>query len=75
MNRDLICPITDICPVYKNWTEQTKDRRIDVIYLEDKYRCLAKVAIEDPATEGWILSNEELKKGSRILIVLLNVLW
>jgi len=58
-----ICPYTENCIIYRNWAEQTKDRRIDIIiHLPSNYNCLAKTALEDPTSEGGILVNKEIEK-------------
>ena len=52
------CPHTGSCPFYKNWVEQTKDRRMDVITLGIvdtakgilSYDCLTLIAIKYPKT-------------------------
>jgi len=60
-----ICPLTEICPIYKNWADQTGKKKIDLISLvpsrENPYFCLAKEASEDPMTEEGIPIGEELR--------------
>ena len=58
------CPYIATCPFYKNWVEQTKDRRVDVIVTEgaersSSYDCLTLIALDDPETG--IQMSEELK--------------
>ena len=41
-----MCLDTGKCPYYKNWAEQTKDERINIIYgISGKYLCRALVAV------------------------------
>ena len=61
-----LCPYTQICPIYQNWTEQTKDKRVDVIVSKEdqgdiSYDCLALISIFDHPTEGGIPIGQELK--------------
>ena len=59
-----ICPYLKECPIYKNWVEQTKDERLNIILYCDGigYSCTALRALEKPASEDGILFNDELKK-------------
>ncbi|MBR9691484.1 hypothetical protein GOV06_01740 [Candidatus Woesearchaeota archaeon] len=56
--RNLICPNTEVCPVYKNWEQ--KDNRLDIIgySVAARYSCLALIAIYDPPSEGGIPEGE-----------------
>ena len=75
------CPYTEICDIYKNWVEQTNDKRLDIIIKPlEAYECLAKTALEDPPSEGGIIPNEKIKMRLKSLfspcshITLLNLL-
>ena len=70
---NLICPTADSCPVYKNWVEETNDRRLDVIMVhpataenQTLHNCLALIALQDPTSEGGIMPNEEIKERLKI---------
>lgn len=55
-----ICHTAEICPVYKNWVEHTKDKRIDVVQeINGKYSCLALDALSD--FETGIPTGKDLK--------------
>ena len=58
----LICPYTETCLLYKNWTEKSRDYRLNIINKSSRYSCLALIAIQDPITEGGVEINEELSK-------------
>lgn len=79
---NLICPVADSCPIYRNWVEQTKDKRPNIIYTRSStsssYYCLALTALRDPTSEGGIMPNDELKarlknkEADCALVMLLN---
>ena len=58
-----LCPYTEPCPFYKNWIEQGREGRVNVIskFGDGKYNCLVLTAIQDPATEGGIPIGENLR--------------
>lgn len=59
-----LCPHTETCPFYKNWKDQrAPDRRVNVISKigDSPFHCLVLGAVEDPATEGGIPIENELK--------------
>lgn len=58
----LICPYTESCPIYRNWTEKSGDLRLNIINKGNRYSCLALTAIQDPITEGGVEINEELSR-------------
>ncbi len=60
-NKRLYCPHEGGCPIYRSWVEQTKDRRLDIIFKEGKvYRCLAITALKDPVSEGGIKAGSDI---------------
>jgi hypothetical protein len=61
MSYTYICPHVNTCPIYQNWTEKTKDRRIDILTSGfEVYSCIALDAIAD--YEGGIETNTALNK-------------
>jgi hypothetical protein len=58
----LICPYTPTCIIYKNWTEKTKDKRVNVILDVPLrgYSCLALIAHDDCCGEGGITFDSEI---------------
>ena len=69
--KSIICERADICPIYKNWVEQTKDNRLDIIqkisgtsggpgcfHNYKSYCCIALDALSDKETG--IPKNKEL---------------
>ncbi len=76
-----VCPNTEICPVYKNWVEQTKDTRLDIIQKISRipeygrFGCLAFGWLRESRAKN--LDNKEL--GGRAIgtgcsyILILNI--
>ena len=60
------CPHVSSCPFYKNWTDLTRDKRIDVIVhgytkSETPYNCLTLMVLDDTTNMG-IPMRAELKE-------------
>ncbi len=63
---DSICPYTSTCIIYKNWTEKTGDRRVNVIRFKgssepEAYCCLAFDAHNGYHGEGRITFSQEIR--------------
>lgn len=67
--KTLICPDTGQCPFYNNWSDATKEKKINVIIEvpegADKYRCLAHLAHENSTAKAEIEMSEQFKKKVR----------
>ncbi|MDD5012439.1 MAG: hypothetical protein PHQ66_02225 [Candidatus Nanoarchaeia archaeon] len=49
-----ICPYTQICPIYENYSRFSADKRLDIINYKSPwkiYSCLAKEILEDWAKQ------------------------
>ena len=53
MTKELICPYTENCLVYKNWLNDSNDKNLTVIIREDDgiNYCLAIGILQDPLVE------------------------
>ena len=86
--KNIICERAEICPIYENWIEQTKNHRLDIIiktsgntggpgcsFFYKHYNCLALDAIGDK--ENGIPMNQNLKnriKSDNLSCTVLEIL-
>ena len=68
-----ICPYTETCIVYKNWMKQTGDNRVNIIFKQIDYSCLALDAHNDPPAEGGILFDKEISERIKTMNVEKNL--